>query len=177
MRARLLAWRQALSEGVRGSGSHAMARRLVAMLASRPPGVLALYWPIRAEPDLLTALDWSAAGWSLALPRVCARDAPLEFGRWAPGEAIVTDRWGIGVPLHFQAVQPQVVVVPCVGFDARGFRLGYGGGYYDRTLARLRVLAIGVAFDGSEITLREHAYDHRLDWIVTESRLVDPSTH
>jgi 5-formyltetrahydrofolate cyclo-ligase len=137
--------------------------------------VVAGYWPMGDEFDvrpLLAAL--AARGHRLALPVVVARAAPLVFRAWAAGDPLMAGGFGISVPLPGQPeLEPELVLVPLLAFDARGYRLGYGGGFYDRTLARLRararVVAIGIGFAGQEIdAVPNDATDQRLDWIVTE---------
>jgi 5-formyltetrahydrofolate cyclo-ligase len=115
-----------------------------------------------------------ADGWTTALPVVVAKNTPLVFRQWAPGEALVPGRWNIKVPLEDALeVLPDVLLVPLLAFDRQGFRLGYGGGFYDRTLEKLRALkkvtAIGIAYAGQEVdAVPYEEFDQRLDWIMTE---------
>lgn len=117
---------------------------------------------------------FASSGHPCALPVVVAKDMPLEFRRWRPGDRLVASGFGIEVPgSDAPRLQPTVLLVPLLAFDAEGHRLGYGGGYYDRSLAMLRqhgpVLAIGVAFAGQAVDEVPHGPgDQRLDWIVTE---------
>ncbi|MFT5180286.1 MAG: 5-formyltetrahydrofolate cyclo-ligase [Alphaproteobacteria bacterium] len=131
--------------------------------------------PIGSEIDCLPLLNrLDAAGVPLCLPVVTAPEAPLLFRRWAPGDPMVTGSFGISEPaLAAPEVSPQVLLVPMLAFDRHGNRLGYGGGYYDRTLKALRaaadVVAIGVAFAGQlrdKVPVSEN--DQPLDWILTE---------
>jgi len=132
-------------------------------------------WPIRDEADpsaLMTAL--AAKGHSLALPCIIAREEPLQFRKWSERDATIVNLFGIAEPLEdAEVVAPQVVLVPMLAFDADGYRLGYGGGYYDRTLASLReagmVLAVGIAYAGQEVPrLPRKPHDEKLDLILTE---------
>ena len=137
------------------------------------------YMPIGSEIDCLPLLNrLTAARVPLCLPVVAAPDAPLLFRRWLPDDPLVTGSFGISEPTDAaQEVSPQVVLVPMLAFDRQGQRLGYGGGYYDRTLKTLRaasdgggdVVAMGVAFAGQ---LRDKLPvtndDQPLDWILTE---------
>ena len=113
-------------------------------------------------------------GWITALPVVVGKELPLLFRRWAPGDAMVSGLWDIQIPADTAPqVEPNVLLVPMLAFDRKGYRLGYGGGFYDRTLAKLRavklVTAIGVAYAGQEIEAVPHdAHDQPLDWIMTE---------
>lgn len=152
-------------------------RAIIASLAARLPDeplgcCLGAFLPIRGEPDLRGLLaQWVARGGMVGLPRVPQVAGPLDFGRWTPGVTLVYDRFGVANPEPFEEVTPDLLIVPCVGFDARRFRLGYGGGYFDRTLARYPGRAIGVAYDGAEISeFRAAAHDVALSEIVTERR-------
>ena len=114
-------------------------------------------------------------GWRTALPVVVGRNLPLVFRAWALGEPTMAGRWSIAMPLATAAeVEPDVLLVPMLAFDAAGFRLGYGGGFYDRTLAALRavkpVIAVGVAFAAQEVAeVPRGRHDEPLDWILTEA--------
>jgi len=156
----------------------ALVERLGALLGDVAGESIAIYWPIRGEP----ALDplpqrWSDAGARLALPVVEAPGAPLRFVGWRPGDATVAGAWGIPRPVAAVALRPTLLVVPCVGFDADCQRLGYGGGFYDRSLAALdadgggRPRAIGVAWDEALLEGFEPLpTDRALDAVVTPSR-------
>ncbi|HCX67922.1 5-formyltetrahydrofolate cyclo-ligase [Parvibaculum sp.] len=134
------------------------------------------YAPIGSEPDPTFLLGQLAGrGHPCVLPRVALRNRPLIFNVWQPGDELVPGDHGTreprpGVPER----RPDVVLVPLLAFDSEGRRLGYGGGYYDRTFEQLRrtggqVLAVGVAFSAQEAQdLPEEDFDARLDWIVTE---------
>jgi 5-formyltetrahydrofolate cyclo-ligase len=146
-----------------------------------PGSVLAGYWPMAGEADvrpLLTA--WSAQGFTAALPLVAAKDAPLLFRRWHPGlelEAGPHKTWH--PPASAGEVTPDALLIPLLAFDRTGGRLGYGGGYYDRTLeafreAGRRMLAVGVAFAAQEINgLPVEPHDQPLDWVITEDAAVE----
>lgn len=158
------------------------AERLVASFGAvpLPPATVASgYLPIRSELDprpLMAHLD--AAGWDLALPVVTAANSPLIFRAYSLGDSLARGRFDTEVPAeHKQELQPQLLLVPLLAFDRSGYRLGYGGGFYDRTLSGLRaqddVLAVGVAFAEQEIEqVPKDAMDHRLDWIVTEREAI-----
>jgi 5-formyltetrahydrofolate cyclo-ligase len=116
-----------------------------------------------------------ALGTPLALPRIAAKHCALSFRAWREGDELVDNHHGIAEPrADTRIVAPDIVLVPLLAFDAQGHRLGYGGGYYDRTLEALRssgkVLAIGIAYAGQEVKLLpREAHDHALDLIVTEN--------
>lgn len=116
-----------------------------------------------------------AEGFKLALPVMQGREKPLLMRAWSPGDTMAPAQWGIAEPLDDKPeVEPDVVLVPLLAFDARGYRLGYGGGFYDRTLRRLRklkpVVAVGIAYDEQRVdAVPAESYDEKLDWVLTPS--------
>jgi 5-formyltetrahydrofolate cyclo-ligase len=171
-RERLIALRQALPAADRRCWSERILASLRTLLADWP-GVLGVYWPFRAEIDPRPLVDWAvAAGREVALPVVVDKKGPLEYRAWRPGEPLVDGVWNIPVPERGAVVTPSVVLAPLVGFDPAGYRLGYGGGYFDRTLAALapRPLAIGIGFAIQELeTIHPQPFDVPMDLIVTET--------
>jgi 5,10-methenyltetrahydrofolate synthetase len=153
----------------------ALSARIVAhLLAALPsPCIVAFCWPIKHEPDVRAVIDgWARHGAIAALPVVVAEDTPLAFRAWTADTPLAPDRYGIPTPLAGDFVQPDLILLPLNGFDAAGYRLGYGGGYFDRTLAALtpRPLAVGVGFEINRVdSIRPESHDQRLDWIVTEA--------
>jgi 5,10-methenyltetrahydrofolate synthetase len=136
------------------------------------PVALGVYWPLRGEPDLAAAYAALAvAGVALVLPVVLARDAPLGFAAWTPGEPMTVDTMGVAVPAALRMVAaPPLLLVPCLGFNAQGYRLGYGGGYYDRTLATLpRPRTAGVVYACMRAGFGAAAHDIALDAVLTEA--------
>jgi 5-formyltetrahydrofolate cyclo-ligase len=138
---------------------------------------LAGYMPIRTEIDPLAAMAEAAAHGPVGVPVIEGEGKPLKFSRWQPGGALRDGPFGARVPEVDDFFEPEIVVVPLVAFDARGGRLGYGGGFYDRTLELLRgkraTLAIGFAFDAQEAeALPLEPTDQPLDMMVTESRIL-----
>jgi 5-formyltetrahydrofolate cyclo-ligase len=144
--------------------------RSVIDVASFP--VLGVYWPIRGEIDLREfAREHVAAGGTVGLPVVVQDAAPLQFWRWRPGVPLTRGQWNIPVPPQRDVVTPDILVVPLVGFDAGRYRLGYGGGFYDRTLAAAqpRPKTIGIAFADAQLpTIYPQPHDIPMDVIVTE---------
>jgi 5-formyltetrahydrofolate cyclo-ligase len=139
-----------------------------------PDSVVGAYHAHKDEADpseLLARLV--ELGARIAFPRVAARDAALDFHIVPNGEILMPGSFGIPEPLaHWPRAVPGVLLVPLLAFDARGHRLGYGGGFYDRTLAALDVPAIGIAYAGQEVaSLPVEPHDRRLDAILTEAGL------
>ena len=155
---------------------NALSARIVDhLLASLPPRagqVVGFCWPIKNEPDVRAALAaWRQAGSEAALPVVVDAGEPLAFRHWRPRAELVPDRYGIPTPSTGDWVTPDLLFLPLNAFDGAGYRLGYGGGYFDRTLAALapRPLAVGVGFEMNRVdSIRPLPHDQRLDWIVTE---------
>jgi len=172
-RQRLLALRTGAAPAQRRLWGNAIEDRLYAILAERPGITLGAYWPFQAEFDPRPLIDRViAAGSAVALPVVVDKKGPLEYRVWRPGEKLVDGVWNIPIPEKRQIVLPEAVLAPLVGFDRDCYRLGYGGGYFDRTLAALkpRPWAIGVGFDLSRLaTIYPQDFDIRMDLIVTET--------
>jgi len=163
--------RRAIDPATRRVWDDRIGARVLAWWHADPGAVLGVYWPLAGEPDLRPAYaELAEAGVRLALPVVLARDAALGFAEWVPGEPTVADSLGVAVPAELRLVaRPDALLVPCLGFDARGYRLGYGGGFYDRTLAappRPRTLGVAYACQQAQFAIGEH--DIALDRIVTE---------
>lgn len=133
---------------------------------------LAFCWPIHNEPDIRPLVErWRASGIVVALPVVIAPDQPLVFRTWLPEEALLPDRYGIPTPTNGPLVTPDILLLPGNAFDDAGYRLGYGGGYFDRTLAQLspRPIVIGLCFQQARVrTLQPELHDLPVDAVVTE---------
>ncbi len=175
-RTRALA-RRAEAHARHGVGAgEALARHGLSFLAPASPIVVSGFSAIRDEIDPAPLLARLASeGHRLALPVMQGKGRPLLFRAWAPGDQMALAQWGIAEPLPERPeVYPDVVLVPLLAFDAQGYRLGYGGGFYDRTLKGLRakkpVTAVGVGYDEQRIDVVPHLdYDQRLDWVLTPS--------
>jgi 5-formyltetrahydrofolate cyclo-ligase len=140
-------------------------------LGAGAPASIGVYWPLKGEPDLSASYaELAADGVRLALPVVLERDAALGFTEWTPGEAMLADRMAVAVPAALRMVErPPALLVPCLGFNTLGYRLGYGGGYYDRTLELApRPLTVGVAYSCQLAHFAGAAHDVALDRIITE---------
>lgn len=134
-------------------------------------GSIGVYWPLRGEPDLSPAYaELANSGVRLSLPVVLARDAALGFAEWEPGEAMVKDKMGVAVPALLRMIaRPPALLIPCLGFNAGRYRLGYGGGFYDRTLEAMpRPRTVGVAYACQLTQFASAAHDVALDLIITE---------
>ncbi|WP_022705303.1 5-formyltetrahydrofolate cyclo-ligase [Pseudorhodobacter ferrugineus] len=154
------------------AGQGQAAEILADFLAGQGSRVLAGYMPMRTEIDPLPAM--AAHQGVVCVPVIMGAGQPLRFREWSPGCATVAGDFGALIPVEGAWVEPQVLIVPLVGFDARGYRLGYGGGFYDRTLEGLRargeVLAVGFAFAAQEMAeVPIEPTDQRLDVMVTET--------
>lgn len=177
LRRRLLAQRQAMTATERAGCDRAIDDWLLALLGDAATGTLGFCWPHRGEYDgrgLVGRLV--AQGLVAALPVVVARGQPLQFHRWSPGTPMVAGDHGIPVPAGTEPVRPALMLVPLLGFDERGYRLGYGGGYFDRTLAQPdRPWAIGVGYELSRLaSIGPDAHDQPMDLIVTEAGIHRP---
>ncbi|GAB3627536.1 5-formyltetrahydrofolate cyclo-ligase [Pandoraea terrae] len=166
-----------------------IGQRLAALLRAWQPACVGLYWPIQDEFDARPAIAaWLAGGCSdaeapaaarrAALPVVDQPASPLVFHLWQPDTPMVEGHYRIPVPDGTPVVTPDLLLVPCVGFTRAGFRLGYGGGFYDRTLGALapRPRTVGLAFDVLESpALAVEPHDLPLDLILTESAVHGPA--
>jgi 5-formyltetrahydrofolate cyclo-ligase len=168
------AWRTGLSAEARTLAAKAVAAQGLDFLGSqRQAGVVSGFAPLIDEFRVWPLLRWlHAEGFSLALPVMQGKSKPLVFRAWAPGDAMDLGVWDIAEPKADKpTLEPDILIVPLLAFDKRGWRLGYGGGFYDRTLKALRVrkpvVAVGVAYDEQEVDAVPHLdYDQRLDWVL-----------
>jgi 5-formyltetrahydrofolate cyclo-ligase len=180
LRARLLAGRDAVDPANRADWSAAIDASLLSLLIPFTHRILGFYWPHRGEYDPLpVARAVIVAGGACALPVVVARDAPLQYREWRPETEMTAGKltYGIPHPADGIPVSPDVMLIPLVGFDGDGYRLGYGGGYFDRTLAAygLRPRTIGVGFElGRIATIEPKSHDIPLDIVVTEAGIFLP---
>jgi 5,10-methenyltetrahydrofolate synthetase len=157
----------------------ALGRRVLDALKHYDVDSVGFYWPLAGEFDARPAISlWLAAHAprEASLPIVKERGVPLEFHAWTPATPMKIGHHKIAEPTSGRVVVPQLLFVPCVGFDADGYRLGYGGGYYDRTLAAWpgskKPVTVGIAYEACRTQdLQREAHDIALDLIVTEAGL------
>jgi 5-formyltetrahydrofolate cyclo-ligase len=194
-RARIMAWRRSERERLiearmrepvaeRQAASAMIAARLDDYCSRRnlaPAGsIVSGYWPLRGEPDLRPWLaQLHERGVTCVLPVVVEKAAPLQFRRWSPGCAMEKGFWNIPVPVAREPFTPQVLLAPVVGFDPQCYRLGYGGGYFDRTLALLdsrqcSYRTVGIGYDAARLaSIQPLPHDIALHAIVTELALIE----
>ena len=172
-RARLLERRRAMIPEEHGAASENIMRALLARLPPDGHGLIGCYWPFRREFNCVPYMrQVLRGGGRVALPVVIARGRPLEFRDWTETAEMEKGVWNIPHPANGPAVWPSALVIPLLGFDAAGFRLGYGAGYYDMTLAAYDEppLSIGVGFEFSRLsTIHPQPHDRPMDVIITES--------
>ena len=170
-RAQLLEMRAALAH--RQQLEAALQQRVADWLLSADVHALGFYFPIRGEPDLRTVVStWLASDTRhvAALPVIVGRT--LQFHAWTSDAPMQTSAFGIPVPAQGRVVQPECLLIPCVGFDEQRFRIGFGGGYYDRTLAELVPfpLVVGIAFEASRLpSIDPQPHDVRMDVVITDA--------
>lgn len=176
-RERLIALRQAMPVATRQALDTRLVDQLAGLLAERGQ-IVSLYWPFRGEPDLRgLARSLTEAGVTCALPVVVAKTQPLIFRSYAPGDALEPGVWKIPVPSNAPEVVPDVLLAPVVGFDRQGYRLGYGGGFFDRTMAACSTppKLVGVGYEIARVqTIFPQPHDRPMDLVVTEAGIFDP---
>ncbi len=173
MRRDLIAARRALPASERAARNTAIDEQLEMGFAPVAGHTVAFCWPVAAEPEPRFAVRrWRAGGSVAALPEVVGRGQSLAFRVWWPGVTMTPGVYDIPVPQDTERVTPAVALVPVNGFDGAGYRLGYGGGYFDRTLAALpqRPLCIGLGYEFARLpTIHPQMHDIPFDFIVTEA--------
>jgi len=178
-RERLLERRLALPAAAREAAGARVVEHLLAVADELATHCVGWYWPFKGEIELHGLLaSLLARGATAALPVVVEKNRSMLFRRWRPGERLAHGIWNIPVPAKGAVVAPTLLLVPLVGFDAAGYRLGYGGGYYDRTLAQRtpRPLTIGIGYAMSRLaTIHPQPHDIPMDRILTEEGWLAPA--
>ena len=171
-RAVLIEQRLRISADERIARSLRISQGLKSILSSKSDKLIGFYWPFRGEVDARPLLtEERNRGMRLALPVVVERGRPLQFRAWSPGTRMTRGVWNIPIPAGDESVEPDVLIAPLVGFDPAGYRLGYGGGYYDRTIASrtAKPFVIGIGFEIARLsTIYPQSHDIPMDVIVTD---------
>lgn len=177
LRSAMLAWRRDLDDEARRAAAQGLIARLRAETPFEIPSTVSGFWPIKDEIDIVPLMaGLHADGCTIALPVVQGRGQRLLFRIWRPGDVLEAGVFGTVQPSSRCAVvEPDALLVPLLACDREGWRLGYGGGFYDRTIEELRrkrpVTAVGVGFDGQFLPEVPHGPDdQRLDWLLTDRR-------
>lgn len=171
-REQLIARRIAVGGYQRKLWQHEILIKLFDILSKIEPGIIAFYWPFKGEIDCRDLIaDLLQQGWLAALPAVTKVSSPLEFRQWTAEAPMIPGIWKIPVPKSRTIIVPNVMLIPLVGFDESHYRLGYGGGYYDRTIVRIEtsLIKIGIGFEQARLkTIYPQSYDIAMDIILTE---------
>lgn len=172
-RTRLREMRKAQNATERKGIAEALISGVREALLKQPVRIVSFYWPIHDEPDLRPLMEeLCTRGVDIALPLVETKSAPLVFRRWTPKTRLVRGIWNILVPPpDVPLITPDALIAPLVGWDSDGYRLGYGGGYFDRSLAALpnHPFAIGVGVQAAQLaTIFPQPHDIAFDLILTE---------
>ena len=171
LRRQLIAARRAMPANVKAQADARIIAALSAWLDEHQPRSLGGYLAMPGEPELMPLYEGLAArGIALAMPVAVQKQAALIYQRWLPGEPLSRDASGMQAPAARDAqIAPDVVLAPCVGFNDQGFRLGFGGGYFDRTLAVTpRPTALGIAYASTRVRFTADPHDIALDLIITD---------
>ena len=171
LRQQLISARRNMGADAKALADACITQRLSVWLDSHQPVSLGAYIAMPGEPELVKLYEsLNSRGITLAMPVVLEKNQALIYVRWQPGEPLARDASGTMAPTqHEQVLKPAVVLAPCVGFNDEGFRLGYGGGYFDRTLAQKpRPTAIGIAYAITHAQFAVEAHDIPLDLIITD---------
>ena len=176
LRSARIAAREALPVSEHRRLSTAIEAHLCGLLESRPPRRLGFCWPIRGEFDCRPLVSrLIARGMQAGLPRVVTPDTALTYCAWQPDSELLIDQYGIHYPADCRSLMPDVLLIPVNAFDAAGYRLGYGGGYFDRTLAKMAAqrmppVTIGVGFELARVaSIFPAPHDIPVDAVVTEA--------
>jgi 5-formyltetrahydrofolate cyclo-ligase len=165
--------RESIEPGERERWDHAIQTHLAEGMPPLSDLVVGFCWPYKAEFDARPLVQaWWSSGARLALPAVVGKGQPLSFREWYPDAPMAEEVYGIPVPQGTPVLKPDTLLIPVNGFDARGYRLGYGGGYFDRTLASIepRPIAIAIGYELLRLeTIKPEVHDIPMDFVVTEA--------
>jgi len=179
MREKLVSDRLAMPVHARALRAQEAKRRLESNVDLRRYQTLGVYWPMRGEMDVRDiARKHIAAGGVIGLPVVVERSAPVEFWAWRPGMKMQRGIWNIPIPAERCVLVPDALIIPLVGYDEQRYRLGYGGGYYDRTLAAAprRPLCVGLGLaEGHLPTIHPQPHDIPMDLVITARTVLSPA--
>lgn len=180
-RQQLIAARESVAENLHRQWSDAISAFLKQGLAQPQHMTIGIYWPFRGEYDPRPlAAHFLQQGATLALPEVVEKNKPLCFREWLPDMPMKAGAYGIPVPDNSPIVRLDAVIIPMLGFDPQGYRLGYGSGYYDRTLATYehQPLTIGVAFELQRLPdIHPQAHDISMHFVITEAGIFQTREH
>jgi 5-formyltetrahydrofolate cyclo-ligase len=172
LRRERIAARENLSTHDHAALSCSIENHLWSLLADRQPAAISFCWPFRAEFDARPLIHrLLSRGWRAGLPVLSGAAQPMRFRDWTPAAPMDIDRYGIHYPAEDRPMLPEVLLLPVNAFDSAGYRLGYGGGYFDRTLAAMtpRPLTIGVGFELARVgSIHPEPHDIPLDAVITE---------
>jgi 5-formyltetrahydrofolate cyclo-ligase len=175
LRRALIAARKALSTEDKIQSDRRIMAALEVFLSTQAVQVLGVYLPLSGEPDLMPLYETLCKhDMRLALPVVLEKNQALRYAPWQPGDTLIKDASGTLAPTVSETfIEPELILAPCVGFTKERYRLGYGGGYFDRTLAQpTKPLAVGIAYAFTCSEFATSAHDIALDWILTEEKLI-----
>lgn len=172
MRKALIGRRMALPGEERTARGGEAKRRLMASVDLRKFATLGIYWPVRGEFDVRDlAIEHLKHGGRVGLPVVVEKSAPVEFWSWRPEVPMSKGIWNIPIPAERELLHPDVLIVPLVGWDGERYRLGYGGGYYDRTIAAaaVRPYRVGIGYEDAHLeSIFPQPHDIPMDMIITD---------
>ena len=180
-RKQLIAARETLPETIHQQWSQAISDFLKQGFPKLQKMNIGIYWPFRGEYDPRSIAQYFMQhGAAIALPEVVSKDEPLCFREWLPGIPMKEGAYGIPVPVEAKVVRVNAIIIPMVGFDQHGYRLGYGSGYFDRTLATYQPqpLTIGIAFEIQRLeNIYAQPHDIAMHYIVTEAGIFRTEDH
>jgi 5-formyltetrahydrofolate cyclo-ligase len=177
VRRALLTWRKALDVDTHAELSAKNKNHFASFLKDHPTATVGFYWPIQNEVDLRTEIkSHIALGGKAALPVVPGKDQPMVFHNWTPQTKLMPGYAGIPEPVETPKSALDIILAPLVGFDNAGYRLGYGGGFFDRTLAVLspKPIVVGIGFEATRLEdIQPHQYDVPVDVLITDAGIRD----